>query len=190
MERWRARFEPTRTILSLDRDWSRIAAERGTAAARGADRSDPIDEPESLAVISATSGLPGLMFSRRAIACPELPHGLDAASAEIIAALRSGSPLVIANDAPDTAPSRAPRRNVLVLDRQLQPLPAGGSGELVLAGPGLARGFLQRPDLTAERFVPHPWSGEPGARLYRTTVRARQRADGGLLVGEEKVAHG
>lgn len=193
MERWLSGFEPTTTILCLDRDWSRIAAERAGAALRPVDRVDRVDrsqEPESLAVISATSGLPGLMFSRRAIACPELPHGLDAATAEVFAALRSGSRLVIADSAEDTAPPRGPRLHALVLDRRQQPVPAGSSGELVLAGPGLARGILQRPDLTAERFVPHPWSCEPGERLYRTTVRARRRADGGLLVGEEKVAHG
>jgi non-ribosomal peptide synthetase component F len=186
MERWLAGFEPTTTILCLDRDWPRIAAERAPAV-RPLDRSE---EPESLAVISATSGLPGLMFSRRAIAGPELPDGLDAATAEVFAALRSGSRLVIADNAPDTAPPRGPRLHALVLDRRQQPVPGGSSGELVLAGPGLARGILHRPDLTAERFVPHPWSGEPGERLYRTTVRARQRADGGLLVGEEKAAHG
>ena len=201
VERWLGGFEPAATIVCLDRDWSRIAArpsagmrpgdpgERGERADRG-EPGDHGEEPESLAVIAAAPGLPGLMFSRRAIAWPELAPGLDAATAEVFAALRSGSRLVIADGAPAAAPPRGPWRHALVLDRRQQPLPAGSTGELVLAGPGLARGFLQRPDLTAERFVPHPWSGEPGQRLYRTAVRARRRADGGLLVGEERVAHG
>ena len=75
-----------------------------------------------------------------------------------------------------------PLRNmkVHVLDWSLQPMPVGVAGELYIAGAGLARGYLGRPDLTAARFLPSPFDEEPGARLYATGDLARFRADGEL----------
>ena len=67
-----------------------------------------------------------------------------------------------------------------VLDPSGQPVPMGVTGELFLSGAGLARGYLHQPALTAERFVPHPWSEVPGARLYRTGDLVRALPDGRL----------
>ncbi|MET0399230.1 MAG: phosphopantetheine-binding protein, partial [Longimicrobiaceae bacterium] len=67
-----------------------------------------------------------------------------------------------------------------VVDAAGNLLPAGVPGELCLAGAGVARGYLGRPDVTADRFVPDAFSGEAGARLYRTGDRVRRRADGEL----------
>ncbi len=80
----------------------------------------------------------------------------------------------------ETVPIGKPIANaeVYVLDRHLQLTPVGVPGELYIGGVGLARGYLKRPELTAERFIPHPFSQKPGARLYKTGDLVRYRADG------------
>ncbi len=69
---------------------------------------------------------------------------------------------------------------VYLLDQHLQPVPIGVPGELYVGGVGVSRGYLNRPELTAEKFIPHPFSFEPGARLYKTGDLARFLPDGHL----------
>ena len=69
---------------------------------------------------------------------------------------------------------------IYLLDEQLQPVPIGMAGELHIGGAGVAQGYLNRPELTAQRFIPNPFSTEPGARLYKTGDLARYLADGNI----------
>ena len=67
---------------------------------------------------------------------------------------------------------------IYLLDEQMHPVPIGVAGELHIAYDGLARGYINRPEISAEKFVPNPFSDEPGGRLYKTGDRARYLPDG------------
>jgi amino acid adenylation domain-containing protein len=69
---------------------------------------------------------------------------------------------------------------IYLLDENLEPLPVGVPGQLYIGGDGLARGYLHRPDLTAERFIPNPFSASAGQRLYDSGDRARFLPDGAI----------
>jgi amino acid adenylation domain-containing protein len=69
---------------------------------------------------------------------------------------------------------------VYVLDKRLRPVPVGVTGELCIGGESLARGYLNRPDLTAENFIPNPYSHTPGARLYKSGDLVRYLQDGSI----------
>lgn len=89
------------------------------------------------------------------------------------------------NEVPEeatTIPIGRPISNteVYLLDSNLQPVPIGVSGELYLGGPGLAYGYLNQPDLTAEKFIPNPFSTKSGTRLYKSGDQARYLSNGNL----------
>jgi amino acid adenylation domain-containing protein len=69
---------------------------------------------------------------------------------------------------------------IYILDADLRPVPVGVRGELYIAGGGLARGYLRQGGLTAEKFLPNPFSSRPGDRMYRTGDLARYAADGAI----------
>jgi amino acid adenylation domain-containing protein/non-ribosomal peptide synthase protein (TIGR01720 family) len=139
---------------------------------------------------------------REPVGCVDLVVGGEQLTAELLAGWRARGQTAVTNEYGPTeatvgcvshrvgpgdalsggvVPVGRPVRNtqVYVLDRYLNPVPAGVTGELFIGGTQLARGYAYRPALTAERFVPDPF-GRAGGRLYRTGDRARWRPDGRL----------
>ena len=92
----------------------------------------------------------------------------------------------VARFKPDTSEvtigSRITNVCVYVLDEHLSIVPIGVGGEIYIGGEGLARGYMNQPALTAQRFVPNPFSRQPGARLYKTGDLARYRSGGDLVL--------
>jgi amino acid adenylation domain-containing protein len=87
----------------------------------------------------------------------------------------------VAEDALTVSVGRATgNQRIYLLDAALNPVPVGVPGEAYVGGDGVVRGYLDRPGLTAERFLPDPFAAEAGARMYRTGDRLRWKADGKL----------
>ncbi|MBD2665601.1 amino acid adenylation domain protein [Richelia sinica FACHB-800] len=88
----------------------------------------------------------------------------------------------LAPDQPETVPLGRPLGNIqiYILDSHLQPVPMGVPGELHIGGESLARGYLHQPELTNQKFIPHPFNPAPGARLYKTGDLARYLPDGNI----------
>ncbi|HSK77764.1 MAG TPA: amino acid adenylation domain-containing protein [Thermoanaerobaculia bacterium] len=128
--------------------------------------------------------IPEPLLARIAELCPGLAviNGYGPTEATICATLYDVDPRRSHFGDPPVTPIGRPVANsgVYLLDRHLEPVPVGVPGELYIAGAGLARGYLRRPEATAERFVPHPWSQAEGERLYRTGDLVRRRTDGNL----------
>ncbi|MFI1869965.1 amino acid adenylation domain-containing protein [Streptomyces jumonjinensis] len=140
------------------------------------------ESPETLVdlveVLTGGDVVPAGAVARAREVCPGLTvrHLYGPTEATLCATVHTVAP---GAEAPAVLPIGRPRDNtrVFVLDEFLQPVPAGVNGELYIAGEGLARGYSNRPDLTAERFVANPYGG----RMYRTGDLARWNEDGELL---------
>jgi non-ribosomal peptide synthetase component F len=73
-----------------------------------------------------------------------------------------------------------PDLQLYILDEHLQPVPFDVRGEIFVGGAGVSRGYLKRPELNAERFIPDPFGNRPGARLYKTGDAARRLSNGDI----------
>ncbi|MET0622245.1 MAG: amino acid adenylation domain-containing protein, partial [Pyrinomonadaceae bacterium] len=132
------------------------------------------------AVVAGEACPPPLVASHRAVAAAGRPRLYNEYGPTEATVWSSVAECGVAEAARDAVPiGRAiPRARLYLLDSRMRPVPVGVSGELYVAGEGVTRGYLRRPGLTAERFVPDPFSSEPGGRLYRTGDVARHLADG------------
>jgi amino acid adenylation domain-containing protein len=112
---------------------------------------------------------------------PNLPFALINNYGPTEATVVATSGQIFPTDHPEILPSIGrpiANTHIFILDESLQPAPIGEPGELYIGGAGLSRGYLHRPELTAERFIPHPFSDDPAARLYKTGDLARYLPDG------------
>ena len=95
-----------------------------------------------------------------------------------VVATSGAVPPVESSDLPPSIGRPIANTEIHILDAQLRQVPIGEPGELHIGGAGLARGYLSRPELTAEKFIPNPFSHAAGSRLYKTGDLARYLPDG------------
>ena len=105
-------------------------------------------------------------------------YGITETTVHVTSFPLSRATIAAANEVGSAIGNPLPDMQIYLLDAHMQPVPPGIRGEMYIGGAGLARGYIGHPDLTAERFVPHPFSATPGARLYRTGDLARLLPDG------------
>ncbi len=119
-------------------------------------------------------------LARHGDAAPRLVnmYGITETTVHVTYRRLRGSDLAKEHDSP--VGRAIPDLSLYLLDARGEPVPLGVAGEIHVGGAGLARGYLGRPELTAERFVPDPFGGEPGARLYKAGDLAYHRPDGSL----------
>src|SRR6185369_178767 len=116
------------------------------------------------------SGGEALTPELRDLALARLPAPLDNQYGPTEVSIDTTRWLCVPGQEPHRVPIGRPIANnqLYVVDRELRPMPIESAGELLVGGAGVTRGYLRRPGLTAERFIPDPFAAEPGARLYRT----------------------
>ncbi|MGW1954896.1 amino acid adenylation domain-containing protein, partial [Streptomyces sp. NPDC001920] len=149
------------------------------APAEGSARPHPLSASCILYGTGVTSRPEGLVLTQRGLAhCAAngAPEGFDRTVADALGALLNGRTAHLTNQALEGA--AAPGTRFHVLDPVLAPAAPGTVGELWLGGACFAGGYWNRPDLTARRFLPDPFSGSPGARLHRTGDLVRVGPDG------------
>ncbi|MEK2494649.1 amino acid adenylation domain-containing protein [Kitasatospora purpeofusca] len=173
-----------------------VVAERGTAA--DGERLSRLLAASGASVVQATPSTWRMLLDAGWPGAPGLKAlaGGEALPAELARRLRSGgvelwnmygptettiwSAVAEVGDGPISIGAPIANTELHVLDDQGRLTPPGVPGELYIGGAGLARGYLGRPELTAERFVPHPFGAGPQDRLYRTGDLVRRRRDGGI----------
>ncbi|MBD2525708.1 non-ribosomal peptide synthetase [Nostoc sp. FACHB-133] len=113
---------------------------------------------------------------------PQLLNGYGPTETTAVATYYDLSEFIVKNPIATCVPIGTPIGNLTtyILNHHLQPVPIGVPGELHIGGLGLARGYLGRPEVTAEKFIPNPFSNEPGERLYKTGDKARYLSDGNI----------
>jgi amino acid adenylation domain-containing protein len=135
------------------------------------------DFPDLRLVLSAGEELSGELVRRWLRPGLEFYNGYGPTEAAI------GSTFSLIDGSMFPPPIGRPKPNyqAYVLDRHLNPVPVGVAGELHVGGAGVTRGYLNSPDLTEQRFIPDPFSGKPGARLYKTGDLVWRMPDGNLV---------